>query len=137
MIDRIKNRLAKEESGFTLIELLVVMIILAILMAIAVPSYLGFKGKAADSAAKSDVRAAIPSVEAYAGDHSDSYTGITAATLKSTYDSGLASSVVVTPSADGKSYCIAAGSGSHIWSATGPGADFSVDTTWKNNATCA
>jgi type IV pilus assembly protein PilA len=113
------------------------MIILAILMAIAVPSYLGFKDRANDSAAKSDVRAAIPSIEAYAGDNNDSYTGATATILKTKYDTGLASSVVVTPSSDGKSYCVAAGTGSHTWSATGPGADFSLSTTWHNNGTCA
>src|SRR5436309_10964838 len=78
---KIKNRLAGEQ-GFTLIELLVVIVILGILVAIAVPSYLSFRGNAQDAAAKSNVRSAIPAAESfYQGPGNSSYTGLTAAAL--------------------------------------------------------
>ena len=76
MINKIKNRLASEQ-GFTLIELLVVIVILGILVAIAVPSYLSFRGNAQDAAAKSNVRSAIPAAESfYQTVEPNSYTGL-------------------------------------------------------------
>ena len=64
MIHRIKTRLASEQ-GFTLIELLVVIVILGILVAIAVPSYLSFRGNASQAAAQANVRSAIPAAEGF------------------------------------------------------------------------
>jgi type IV pilus assembly protein PilA len=123
---KLRQRLSHQE-GFTLIELLIVIVIIGILLAIAVPSYLGFKPRANNRAAQSDVREAIPVAEAYYSDNGK-YTGMTPTLLK-VIDTGLSDKVSVAAATSG-GYCLNATVGGQQWSAHGPGA------TWHNSNNC-
>lgn len=112
---RLGKRIAREESGFTLIELLVVLVIIGVLLAIAVPSYLGFKKRAENSTAKSNVRAAIPAMEAYYSDNGN--YNATLASLKS-IDSGIAA---VTVTGGASTYTLSFTQGACTATVTGPG----------------
>lgn len=124
----LKQRLnVRDESAFTLIELLVVLIIIGVLLAIAIPSYLGFQKKAQQTAAMSDVREAIPDAEAYYSDKGN-YTAMSTAALVG-YDSGMNVSTsgstgivsAVVGAGGAQTYCISAVDSGHWAYVKGPG----------------
>jgi type IV pilus assembly protein PilA len=80
MLYRLRQR-SQDEGGFTLIELLVVILIIGILAAIAIPSFLSQKSKAVDASAKELARTAQTTAETYATDHNGEYTNMTATEL--------------------------------------------------------
>ncbi len=74
MLARIRKSLENREEGFTLIELLVVMVIIGILAAIAIPSFLAQRDKGYQSALKSDLKTVSIAEQSYATDFNGAFT---------------------------------------------------------------
>lgn len=109
------------DAGFSLIELMVVLLILAILLAIAIPTFLSVTGGANDEAAQSNLNTGLTTAKAAETQNQQTYAGLTAATLHSKepniiFDSGAVaavSDVSVYVSSDGSGIVMAS------WSPTG------------------
>jgi type IV pilus assembly protein PilA len=95
----------------TMLELLIVVIVLAILLAVAVPAYLKFRDRANNSAVQGNIRAMLPAMEAYSADN-NGYTGMQiggsgASSLQFTYDKALKLAPTVTIlSKTASTYCV-------------------------------
>jgi prepilin-type N-terminal cleavage/methylation domain-containing protein len=113
--------LARDESGLTLLELLVTLTIIAILISIAVPVFLGFTHRASKTAAEANLRSALPSVEQYYEVHATyDAAGMTPAALTA-YDQALAPGISVVSGSD-TTYCIKSTQGTTSAYKNGPGA---------------
>ena len=105
MLSRIRQQDA--DQGFTLIELLVVMIIIGILAAIAIPTFLNQRNNGYRTAIKSDLKNAAIAAESYATDNGGDYSGLTDATLAAARGTGVTADVTVTVAwATGTAYCV-------------------------------
>src|SRR5580698_5756801 len=85
VLDRLRERQTAElegveeaEAGFTLIELMVVLLIIAILLAIAIPTFLGVTSSANDRATQSNLTNALTEATAQYQNQGQSYSGISA-----------------------------------------------------------
>ena len=101
MLRKLRER-AQEEKGFTLIELLVVILIIGILAAIAIPSFLNQRSKGNDAEAKSTAVTAAQAAETCATDNNGVYTSCTEAAITSIEPTlaDAAARLVVTPGAN-------------------------------------
>jgi type IV pilus assembly protein PilA len=153
MMQRLSDMLRrKDEEGFTLIELMVVVLIIAILIAIAIPTFLGARGRAQDRAAQSSLRNAVTGAKAIFTDDEDyadaTVTALEAAEPALVFTSGDSTDPPNHVSIDGgtspSSIFVAAGAsanGDRCWGVTdrvSPGAANNPGTWWRliEDTTC-
>ncbi len=68
------QRRGEQEAGFTLVELMVVILIIGILIAIALPTYIGARTRAQNRAAQTELRSAYVAASTYYAAN-ETYTG--------------------------------------------------------------
>jgi type IV pilus assembly protein PilA len=126
MIQMLRKRLNRKDEGFTLIELMVVVLIIAILLAIAIPTFLGARSRAQNRSAQSNLRNALTAEKTGYTDNQTYYGTASVASLQSIEPSLLFTTVApsagtnqveVTTDAAGDTVCMAAvsKSGATYW----------------------
>ena len=106
------------EEGFTLIELMVVVLIIAILIAIAIPTFLGARTKANDAASKSDLRNGLAAEETVFTDNQTYSVDTAAGGVLKTAESSLqwgTKPVVAFIGGDTSTICLSEQSQSKTW----------------------
>lgn len=127
MLTKIR-KMAKHEEGFTLIELMVVILIIGILMAIAIPSFIAVRNRAYAASAKANRATAVKAIELYGTDHSGDYTGANAAAL-----AALETSITFADSGTTADEAVISGVGTDSYTITVTGRDGTAYTATKTN----
>lgn len=140
-------RRERDEEGFTLIELMVVVLIISILIAIAIPTFLGAREGAQDRGAQSNLRNALTSAKTLYADESDFDTieaGIAAIEPSLTFsDAAVTAAGTTSMDASGQTVVFAALSESgdcfyirEIASGTNAGTTFAIDGAADGTVVC-
>ena len=146
MLQTLKARVAHDrqsEEGFTLIELMVVVLIIAVLLAIAIPTFLGSQNKAKDRSAQSSLRNTLTAAKSIYTD-TDDYTKVVYNTTLPAAEPSLTYVASGTASADPKTVSINAASSTVFYAAAMSKSgtcfyikdDINAGTSYSSGTTC-